>query len=133
MNGYAKMHPVGISARADALEIVVGYPDAERVDRELSVAISSIDPNDTETYRWLACLISRKIDELEAGEEVGWVVASPGDVLPAQLIALIKESGSDNYTMTRYHCKTECIEAVIWSDDERKIRVSANGTITTVS
>ena len=66
MNGYAKRHAVEITARADMLETVAGYENSERVDREIAFATSALDLTDPESCRWLACLLARRIDELEA-------------------------------------------------------------------
>jgi hypothetical protein len=64
-NPYAKMMPVGIDVRADMLETVCGYSE-DQFQRELDFAFGTVDDYDTESLRWLAACIARRIDELEA-------------------------------------------------------------------
>jgi len=65
MNGYAEHHPVGISVRADMLEVVAGYPDEERVNRELAFAVGMMDERDPESLRWVATLLATKLDYID--------------------------------------------------------------------
>lgn len=65
MNGYAELHPVTITTRADNLEIIAGYDD-EQLRREILFAASALDYGDAETCRWLAVLLAEQIERLEA-------------------------------------------------------------------
>lgn len=65
MNGYAELHPVTITTRADNLEIIAGYDD-EQLRREILFATSALDYNDAETCRWLAVLLAERIERLAA-------------------------------------------------------------------
>jgi hypothetical protein len=69
-NGYEKPTPVGIEVRADMLEITAGWPDEARTDMELAFAVDSLDDDDPDTLRWLACCIARKLDDMEARSAV---------------------------------------------------------------
>jgi hypothetical protein len=65
--GYAKMHRLDIEARADMIETVAGYEDdGRKVLRELSFAIGTLDENDPASLRWLACLIERRLVDIES-------------------------------------------------------------------
>jgi hypothetical protein len=64
INGYEEMHPVGIEVRADMLETAAGFPNEERVDLELVVAMATIDIKDPTMLRWLATVIAAKLDYL---------------------------------------------------------------------
>ena len=63
MNGYERMHPVPVQARADMLESVAGLDD-EGMDRELAFGASALDLGDAESCRWLICLLARRVDEV---------------------------------------------------------------------
>lgn len=67
-NGYTAPHPVGIEVRADMLEITAGWPDEARVNKELAFALSTVDENDPDSLKWLACCIAAKLDYLNSKE-----------------------------------------------------------------
>lgn len=83
MNGYARLHPVGIQVRADMLETVAGFA---HINSELLGAIEAVDTEDADSMRWLAALMARRIDEIEEGfsfidtDELKHDAAGPGDI-----------------------------------------------------
>lgn len=62
-NGYAELHPISLKVRADTLETISGYPDEERIDRELAFAIATTT-SDVDSLRWLAALCAAKVEYL---------------------------------------------------------------------
>jgi hypothetical protein len=57
------MHRLSLDARADMLESAAGLTEA-RVREELSYAARTLDKNDPDALRWLACLCERRVADL---------------------------------------------------------------------
>lgn len=64
MDGYAKHHPLTLTVRADMLESVSGLTDND-LHKEIAFGVSTLDVNDPESLRWLACLCERRVFDLE--------------------------------------------------------------------
>jgi len=65
-NPYKELYPLEIKAPADMLETVAGYGTLGQVKMELAFALESVDENDPATLQWAACLIERRLIDLEA-------------------------------------------------------------------
>ena len=62
-NPYKGSCQLTIYASAEMLESIAGYPDDERIDRELRFALHDADMDSADTLRWLAALLEVKLGD----------------------------------------------------------------------